>query len=490
MSSSEDEPLKFSKKRKRNDAGSPKNKKAKVVPEETAILDVDALMNSIIENEDDHLFILCLSGKMINEESSKREMRSAYRKISKLVHPDKNKGSKGSTTAFQALVTAFETLTNPDAGAPKDRGKHKRFTRGNTGCHITAIKCPRCHSPWQRELLGLEKPSYNFFMMGIKQYICGLCCMKFGCLTAIHSTPCCKKQYIYEPSMYDEMVQCKVILGVGKTTKKQRICSKDFGFHCYKVSERREKEIRSEVKKEAEKNRKSRTASKRRKARLDRRKPEQRLSSAAEETLFSIGLFSSCPRCGWEIKSAKSSKVHSLKAKAHLEGCDDASKIKAYQKEKERKRKQEEERKAKEKLEKEMLGLKSWEANGRQIGQLWMLPLSQLVILCKKHGLKTKGSSPDLIKRLFKEIKKSQALAITDGSEYNSDKKAAVRYDLCGIQHADQEDLPENFHGLEVEELQAVCAGYNIAYRKADTKSDLITKLEKKRFKGLLMIKG
>jgi len=480
-------------KRKRGDEGemNPKKKAKNTDSAPTVMLDVGELMNSIIENDDDHVFILCLSGKMVTEDSTKREMRSAYRKLSKIIHPDKHKNSKESTQAFQILATAFETLTNPDAGAPKERGKDKRFTRDNKGCQITKIHCPRCNSKWQRELLGLEKPSYNFFMLGIKQYICGLCCMKFGCLTAIHFTPCCNKQFIYDPVMYDEKVQCKSLSSSGgKITKKQQQCSKQFGFFRFKVSERREKEIRMEVKKEAEKERKARAATKRRKARLNRRKPEENLTSAAEETLFIIGLKSICPRCGWELTSANSPSQHKDKAKAHLSECTDTAKIEAYQEQKKRIRKQEEEQKAKEQLVADMMILKSWEANGKQIGQLWMLPLSQLVVLCEKHGLKSKGNAPVLIKKLYKKLKKSQTLAITDGSEYKNGGKDKVKYDFCGLEHADQEDLPENFHSMELEELQAVCAGYNISYRSSDTKSDLITKLEKKRFKGLMMIKN
>ena len=165
------------------------------------------LMAVIMEHEGEHTFILSLSGKMVAASSSKVELRKAYLLVSAKVHPDKNPGSQAATKAFQVLVEAFERLANPekfeedeedDDGKPaKKRQKTERVVRGNSNCFATKIKCPRCREVWSTTYLGLEDAAFNFLMSGIKQYICGACFAKFGCMTAIHYCPHCKKTFEY-----------------------------------------------------------------------------------------------------------------------------------------------------------------------------------------------------------------------------------------------------------------------------------------------------
>lgn len=469
------------KKRKRSNADKKPKKKqrtatctkmayiAKESPAEVKLNETE-LLEAINSNPDDFHFILSLSGKLIHEGSTKKMMKSAYRKLSKLVHPDRHKGSKNSTNAFQFLVQAFEQLSNPtpEECAPADRKKNKRSTRSNEGCSITKIACPRCHSQWERDNLGLEKPSYNFFMSGIKQYLCGRCLMKFGSLTASHKTPCCSKPFLYNPNDYDAKLECSEVQTPpdAKLNKKQTKCNKTFGFWRFKVSERREIEIRREVKKEQDQDRKKRAATKRRQARLNRRSPAQQASTKTQETLFVIGLKAECPRCGFESEETSMSR-HAEIAKKHLKDCNDVVKIKAYQEKLKQEKLEKEKKAAEEKEEAEVLLVKTWELNGRQVGQLWMLPENQLRNQCKLHKLKSKGPTPELIKRLVKYLKSQQTLMITDGREYEEDgKNAASKYDMCGVQHVDEDDLPDNLHSLEVEELQGLCAGFGIKYAK------------------------
>jgi len=191
-SESENDAIKFSKKRKRTTQKKEGSRKKQKIRENAKNLNVEELLAVILENQGlDMHFILSLSGTLIHEGSTKKEMKSAYRKLSKLVHPDKHRSSKKSTNAatkaFQIVASAFEGLTNPkpEDMAPESRKKDSRVSRSNKGCSVTAIHCPRCHSPWMRKLLGLEEASYNFFMSGIKRYVCGVCFMKFGALTGI-----------------------------------------------------------------------------------------------------------------------------------------------------------------------------------------------------------------------------------------------------------------------------------------------------------------
>jgi len=237
------------------------------------------------------------------------------------------------------------------------------------------------------------------------------------------------------------------------------------------------------VKKEQEEERKTRQAKKRRLARLNRRSPQEDVSSKAQEALFTLGLHYECPRCGDEIRSTSTAQ-HCILAKAHLNECKDAKKINAYQAKLTEIKAIEEVKKAKEAEQAELLIVKTWEINGRQVGQLWMLPENQLRKKCKVCGLSNKGAKPLLIKRMVKYLKSQQRLMITDGREYKENKNAASQYEIVAVQHVDIDDLPDNLHALEVEELQSLCAGYEIAYRKKDTKQDLIKKFERKRYKG------
>jgi hypothetical protein len=117
----------------------------------------EGLMKVIMAHEGDYTFVLSLSGRMVAATSSKAELRKAYLMVSTKVHPDKNPGSTAATKAFQVVVEAFERLANPEKfeeeeeedGKPaKKRQKTERFVRGNSGCHVTKIKCPRCRIVW------------------------------------------------------------------------------------------------------------------------------------------------------------------------------------------------------------------------------------------------------------------------------------------------------------------------------------------------------
>ena len=58
----------------------------------------------------------------------------------------------------------FEEEDEDDGKPAKKRQKTERFTRGNSGCFLTKIKCPRCRDVWNTRDLGLEDSAYNFLM--------------------------------------------------------------------------------------------------------------------------------------------------------------------------------------------------------------------------------------------------------------------------------------------------------------------------------------
>lgn len=445
---------------------------AKAAPTSNAVKE---LFNAILENEGQYELVLSLSGKEISATASKGELRKAYLLLSTKVHPDKNGQSKESVQAFQALLSAYEHLANPqkfdedDDDLPaKKRQKTERVTRSNSGCSKTKIKCPQCKSTWGGANLGLEDAAYNFFMLAMKQYICGLCSCEFGCMTGIHFCPNCNKEFAYDPDDYHRKITC----GNSK-------CSKEFGFWMFKVAERREREVRNEakVKQEAEmkrikqKNRRAKRAG-------NRGVTDMSANSKLQEQLFVIMLRLDCPRCGWEISRGEGSD----EAKEHLENCNDEKEIAKHQKFLEKQKALKGVKSSKQATQQEIMAAKQWEHNGRQIGQLWMLSENMLVKQCKDCGLDSEGSKHEIITRLGKHLRSNARLMITDGS---TEMPTEIKYDTVTIGQADEEDLPQNLHGLDKEDLQDVCASYGIKFdSKKDVKSDLIKKFESARNKG------
>jgi len=445
---------------------------AKAAPTSNAVKE---LFNAILENEGQYELVLSLSGKEISATASKGELRKAYLLLSTKVHPDKNGQSKESVQAFQALLSAYEHLANPqkfdedDDDLPaKKRQKTERVTRSNSGCSKTKIKCPQCKSTWGGANLGLEDAAYNFFMLAMKQYICGLCSCEFGCMTGIHFCPNCNKEFAYDPDDYHRKITC----GNSK-------CSKEFGFWMFKVAERREREVRNEakVKQEAEmkrikqKNRRAKRAG-------NRGVTDMSANSKLQEQLFVIMLRLDCPRCGWEISRGEGSD----EAKEHLENCNDEKEIAKHQKFLEKQKALKGVKSSKQATQQEIMAAKQWEHNGRQIGQLWMLSENMLVKQCKDCGLDSDGSKHEIITRLGKHLRSNARLMITDGS---TEMPTEIKYDTVTIGQADEEDLPQNLHGLDKEDLQDVCASYGIKFdSKKDVKSDLIKKFESARNKG------
>ena len=444
----------------------------------------EELMNVILANEGDYVFILSLSGKIVKPSSSKAELRKAYLMLSSKVHPDKNPGSLSSKKAFQAVSEAFERLANPekfeddeeDDGKPaKKRQKTERFTRGNSGCFLTKVKCPRCRDNWSPSDLGLEDSAYNFLMLGIKQYICGGCFLKFGCMTALHFCPHCNRNFEYDPDDYHRKITCD-----------NSKCNKEFGFMMYKVSERREKEIRREVKEENEALAKKRAQMKRRAERADKRVCTLPNEERVQEQLFLLLLRDSCPRCGFELDKDKR-KMEMEAAREHLNNCNDKKAIAAFKNKMKSIEKSKDKKEAKEELQEDIQAFKTWEHNGRQVGQLWMLSESTLKKECQKFSLSSDGHKVDLITKLGRVIRDRERKMLTMGPEHEKQ----ISYDITPIHKVDEEDLPANLETLEREEIACVAASYGVDFDQGkDVKSDIIRKLEKARDtgRGLLMI--
>ena len=196
----------------------------------------------------------------------------------------------------------------------------------------------------------------------------------------------------------------------------------------FKVSEKREKEIRREVKEENETLAKKRAQMKRRAERADKRVGTLTNEERVQEQLFLLLLRDSCPRCGFEIDRDKR-KQEMQTADEHLKGCNDAKEIAAYKKKIADLESTKAKKVAKEELQEDIQAFKTWEHNGRQVGQLWMLSEVTLRRECEKFGLSSDGHKVDLITRLGRVIRDRERKMITMGPEHEKQ----ISYDITPI---------------------------------------------------------
>lgn len=59
----------------------------------------------------------------VTRSASEKEIKSAYRKLAKELHPDKNKDKPKATERFSAVTSAYDLLTDADKRARFDRGE-------------------------------------------------------------------------------------------------------------------------------------------------------------------------------------------------------------------------------------------------------------------------------------------------------------------------------------------------------------------------------
>lgn len=117
-----------------------------------------------------------------------------------------------------------------------NKKKAKAISRSNEGCYRTTVFCPRCREEWGVPVQGLPPYTYNYMMMGLKTYCCATCLLEFGCVTATHRCPHCRRTFDYDPNDYHRHITCG-----------NKGCTRPFGFMLFPVSERVEKEMREQV---------------------------------------------------------------------------------------------------------------------------------------------------------------------------------------------------------------------------------------------------
>eukprot|EP00906_Rhabdomonas_costata_P026344 RCo037515 len=226
--------------------------------------------------------ILRLLGDDVSASSPVGPLRKAYLKLSLMIHPDKlSRDYPAATTAFQALVHAFESLTRPSVEEPRRSSAKekavKTVARSNDGCFRTHVLCPRCKVEWGQNIEGNPPYFYTFMMTAAKTFVCSTCLLEFGCMSAIHLCPHCRKPFEYSPSDYHRKIMCG-----------NRGCSSEFGFWLYFVPENVLDALRVEVKRSLERKLKEDETKRRRAAaalrRLGTQTPEEHAKT--QEKLF------------------------------------------------------------------------------------------------------------------------------------------------------------------------------------------------------------
>eukprot|EP00927_Polykrikos_kofoidii_P003453 TRINITY_DN11373_c0_g1_i1.p1 TRINITY_DN11373_c0_g1~~TRINITY_DN11373_c0_g1_i1.p1 ORF type:complete len:500 (-),score=78.17 TRINITY_DN11373_c0_g1_i1:328-1827(-) len=345
--------------------------------------------------------------------------RKAFLKISMLIHPDKLQGFPEATKAFQALVHAFDRTQAGCSLTSVEPSKQKALARSNEGCFRTEVQCPRCKVKWGASCEGNPDYYYNFLMQGLRRFSCSTCLLSFGCFTAVHSCPHCRRAFDYSPDKYNQKVIC------GNPG-----CNKSFGFLMYHVSEGALKAARDQARAEFQKLSKDEESRNARAQRAARRTGGPEDPQAA----FVFGLRDVCPRCGLELDSFEDgAQLH------HLRNCNNAN---AHKMHSEREQQKETSRKAAAAKERAQLSAASeavWTFSGGHVAEMHMLDEEQVRGRCKLEGLSTRGEHATLVGRL---------------ADYCS-----ARGDAMGTP---SQTVPRNLHTLSDAKLAVVCAAHRL----------------------------
>lgn len=75
----------------------------------------------------------------VSPKASSNEIKSAYRRLARKLHPDKNNGSEETARAFAAIAEAYEILRNPAERAKYDKKiLHAEYNRSANGDSVFA----------------------------------------------------------------------------------------------------------------------------------------------------------------------------------------------------------------------------------------------------------------------------------------------------------------------------------------------------------------
>jgi hypothetical protein len=414
----------------------------------------------------------------LTKSSPTASMKKNYLKLSLLIHPDKlGRKFDKAASAFQALVRALDQMSSPDveeeSSNAKGSSKNKATSimRSNEGCKRTRVLCPRCCEPWsERALEGNPDYYYNFLMMGLKQYYCSTCLCEFGCCSASHTCPYCRKTFEYSPDDYHRKITCG-----------NEGCNKKFGFMMFSASDRVLSELKATVFAEQQARAKA-TAVKQRRA---QRANERNVGGADMERAFVLGLEDCCPRCGESLETFSEDEAFQ-----HLRNCTDTKKHVEHAIKKKEIANNNAIKQHKKDLQASVQSAAAWTFLGSNQEQLYLLDDTQL----KKQVLESGVVAPinadraELIDAMASRsgTKSSALVPVVDDISHNS-SSSGKKNNSSKRKRISPSLLPPNLHSLEVNDLRAILASHGLLHLapRSSNKSDLLHLIEGEAVDGI-----
>jgi hypothetical protein len=447
-------------------------------------IDAVAVAKKVLELDeyDDFAGILNIAtvqgGAFIDRTTPTSVMRKAYLKLSLLIHPDKLKSAfSNATKAFQALVRAFDCMTSPEiepetrsGGAARAAQESFKISRSNQSCYRTRVCCPRCKVPWsERNLEGNPDYYYNFLMMAVKQFTCATCLCEFGCMSAIHSCPHCKKPFEYSFEDYHRIIRCP-----------HEKCSKKFGFYLFHASEKVLSDLTRTLLLEQAQRHRSREEKKARQARQAKRCSGTGGPVDLEQA-FLLGLADECPRCGESLEGYPDEESQRL----HLSTCDGAlhtDKLAARQSKATARAVQQEK-------QEQAQQLATWRLLGADSGQLFLLDRGALEKQAKDSGALSTQSVQDLSREdlVFAIAEKGAQRTGVGAGSADADGDAMVSSSgrsKPSLSLLTAQSVPSNYSSLSFTDLHLLFVGLGLGefIPKGACKRDLVDLIEEALF--------
>ena len=173
----------------------------------------------------------------------------------------------------------------------------------------TCVKCPRCYAEWGDHLKSeYNEAAYTEFMQGKRQVHCLTCLFEFGCLTASHHCPACKRSFEYRPQRFRRTATCPNDKQIGVRKK----CGISFGFAVYARSKTKKTESEAALKQAEEQRQRGELAANARRARAAER---TELFDDYNEELGAFIVSEDCPRCGKQFSSDHAAHLRACKGK-------------------------------------------------------------------------------------------------------------------------------------------------------------------------------
>ncbi|GMI30799.1 hypothetical protein TeGR_g4883, partial [Tetraparma gracilis] len=416
-----------------------------------------AVLSLADESAYDPIVVLRLSDPSLGASSPAALLRRGYLKMSLMIHPDRiGRAFPEATRAFQVLVEAFERLTSPDsvpsADAPAKKGekaKPARISRSNDGCHRTRVKCPRCKTAWGDAVEGNPDYYYNIMMQGLRSFCCSTCLLEFGCMSATHECPKCRRAFEYGPEDYHRQVTC----GSAK-------CGRKFGFMMYHMSDLALRTLRDDVVRTRDEKAKYAAGMKRRAESARRRNDVA--EDAMELQQFKLGLANECPQCGVSYAELKEQGVSPAE---HMLNCNDSGAKEKRKREKEELRAKKAKREEGERKQGKAEALASWQFLGSKDEQLYLLGEDELAKVASDRGVSADPAAS----------KSGLIAAIVSGNS-----TSIVAHDGRAAGKLSRETLPSisTLQRMDEEELRCVLAAGGVAGVEGKGKAALLALVE------------